>query len=305
MRKILFHSYGSKHCVDGFGAAYAAYKTFGDNAQYIGVTHLTKEDYAARVNLPEINKGDEVYILDFAYPQEILEEWMDKGAVIVLLDHHKGNQESLINLSIVKGELDTFFDDDASKAYFDLNKSGAQLAWEYFNPDKPTPDLIKYIADRDLWRKALPYTEEVHRALSTFPQDFEVWDTLANLPNYVSFMRKIGEPIWQAHCKEVDDLIKTATWKNLLGYQVLATNTSNYSLVSDALNKICRENPDTPFAVNYRIVDGKMKFELRSVGDFNVQQIAKQIGGGGHHNAAGALVELIEKNHDLIKDFLL
>jgi oligoribonuclease NrnB/cAMP/cGMP phosphodiesterase (DHH superfamily) len=266
--KVLFHSYGNgKHCPDGFAAAYSAWKKLGDEAQYIPCEYQKPA--------PEINEGDRVYLVDFSYPRDALLE-MSKIAEIKVLDHHKTAKEALLGLDF---------------ALFDMNKSGAQLAWEFWH-DSPVPDLINYVGDRDLWTKQLPHTEEVHRALQTFPQDFVVWDTLVSLPNYVDFMRRIGEPIYQSHIKAVEELVESADWKELEGYKILCTNTSNYSLVSDALNLICKRTPETPFAANYRPdKEGRIKFELRSVGDFDVSAIASSLGGGGHKNAAGCAVD--------------
>jgi oligoribonuclease NrnB/cAMP/cGMP phosphodiesterase (DHH superfamily) len=267
--KVLFHSYGKgKHCPDGFAAAYACWRYWGDRAQYIPCEYQKPA--------PQIDEGDTVYIVDFSYPRDVL-IGMAEIATVRVLDHHKTAQEALLGLNF---------------ALFDMTKSGAQLAWEFWFPNTPVPDLISYVGDRDLWLKQLPHTEEVHRALQTFPQDFWVWDTLASLPNYVDFMQRIGTPIYQAHMKAVEELIITADWKELLGHKILCTNTSNYSLVSDALNIICKRNPDTPFAANYRVDrDGRIKFELRSVGEFDVSAIATSLGGGGHLNAAGCAVD--------------
>lgn len=281
--KVLFHSNGNgKHCPDGFAAAYAMWKCFGDKAEYIPCVYQQSP--------PEIQGSDEIFLVDFSYPRDVLEAWADVVYVdgsLVVLDHHKTAQESLSGG--IRG----------ADIQFDMNRSGAQLAWGYFEGQPPEPDLISYVADRDLWKKELPHTEEVHRALMTFPQDFEVWDTLANLPNYVDFMRRIGEPIYQKHLAEVEELAASAEWKEVAGHKVLCTNTINYSLVSDALNLICERHPEAPFAVNYAWKPQKdnepfryerMKLELRSIGDFDVSAIAKELGGGGHRNAAGCEV---------------
>ncbi len=226
-----------------------------------------------------------MYLVDFSYPRNELLA-MSQIAQVKVLDHHKTAKEALLGLGF---------------ALFDMKKSGAQLAWNFWH-DSPTPELINYVGDRDLWLKQLPYTEEIHRGLQTFPQDFLVWDTLANLPNYVEFMRRIGSPIYQEHVKSVEELISTATWKELQGYKILCTNTSNYSLVSDALNLICQRNPETPFAANYRAdKEGRIKFELRSVGEFDVSKIASALGGGGHQNAAGCAVD---PNDERIQPFV-
>jgi hypothetical protein len=60
--KVIYHG---PHCPDGFGAALAVFLKFGNAAQYIPC------DYGG--DIPEIEKGDRVYILDFSFKREILE----------------------------------------------------------------------------------------------------------------------------------------------------------------------------------------------------------------------------------------
>jgi nanoRNase/pAp phosphatase (c-di-AMP/oligoRNAs hydrolase) len=40
-------------------------------------------------------------------------------------------------------------------------------------------------------------------------------------------------------------------------------------------------------ATCYHDTEGRLKVSLRSIGDYDVNEIAKQFGGGGHKNAAG------------------
>jgi nanoRNase/pAp phosphatase (c-di-AMP/oligoRNAs hydrolase) len=268
MIKVLFHSYGDgKHCYDGFGAAFVAWIQFRNEAQYIPCVYQQPA--------PEVNPGDIVYIFDFTYPRETLLAWSEIATVHVL-DHHKSAQAALDGLDF---------------AEFDMERSGAQMVWDEFVADgHGRPPIIDYIADRDLWRKKLPHTEEVSRALASFPFDFEVWYTLANLPNYVDFMRRIGEPLQKAHEEAVQRLAETAYLKDFGGYTVQTIRTDHYNLVSDALNLLCKMHPETPFAVNFYPKEDGLKYELRSIGDFDVSEVARRFGGGGHKNAAGCFI---------------
>jgi uncharacterized protein len=283
---ILFHSYGDgKHCPDGFAAAYAAWKHFGDEAAYIPCVHQQEP--------PCLDEFDEVYFVDFCYPYDVMKEITKNVEFVCVLDHHKSAMEQCRRvLNFGKTGMLRFAE----------NKSGAELTWEHFFPTKPVLPLIRYVSDRDLWKKQLPFTEEVHRALSSFPQDFVVYDTLAQLPDYVEFMRRVGEPLYQKHLEDVSKLAKSCRTKLLADFIILCTSTGNSSLVSDTLNLLCRRNPDVAFAANYHQahVGAKVKFELRSVGDFDVSFIAALFGGGGHKNAAGFEVDA---NDERLKGF--
>jgi oligoribonuclease NrnB/cAMP/cGMP phosphodiesterase (DHH superfamily) len=148
---VLYHA----NCQDGFGAAWAARDFFGDSATYIPVQYGDP--------LPEMPDGSAVYIVDFSYDRATLEALSTRVEKLVVLDHHK----------TAKAELDGL-----PFATFDMNKSGAVLTWEYFNPGEPPPALLLYIQDRDLWRWKLPDSREISAALTLEPRDFRHWDRL-------------------------------------------------------------------------------------------------------------------------------
>src|SRR3989344_3599696 len=59
---VLYHS----NCTDGFGGAWAAWKKFGDKAEYIGVIHQTP--------VPKGLKNKCIYSVDFTYPEPIVKK---------------------------------------------------------------------------------------------------------------------------------------------------------------------------------------------------------------------------------------
>jgi hypothetical protein len=261
--KVLYH----RSCNDGFGAAYCAWTVLGDSAEYIAVSYGETP--------PTINQGDRVYVVDFSYPREVMLSWEKLASELVVLDHHKTAQEALLGLSF---------------ATFDMNKSGAVLAWEYWHPNEPIPTLIQYVQDRDLWRKELTLSDQVFVMLRSFKKEFEVWDALAHLSSddFLSLSRMIGTPILEKRQHDVEAIASTYTWTELGGYKIPAVHTSRPDLASDLGHHLCKLIPEAPFsAVCWPDRNGKTKWGLRSVGEFDVSQIAQQFGGGGHKNAAG------------------
>jgi hypothetical protein len=82
---VLYHA----SCHDGFSAAYAAWKKFGESAKYIAVND--------RINFPEyIPEGSEVYLLDFAFRKNVIDNLRTKVKKLVILDHHMTVQEDLM-----------------------------------------------------------------------------------------------------------------------------------------------------------------------------------------------------------------
>lgn len=149
---VLYHA----NCDDGFGAAWAAWKTLGEEAIYLPVKYGDA--------LPEIEVGSQVFIVDFSYPRDAL-KYLAERCKVVVLDHHKTAQEELEGLPF---------------AEFDMDRSGAGMMWDYFNSSLNRPPLIDHIEDRDLWRFALDGTKQASSGLRSYPMDFHVWDSFAH-----------------------------------------------------------------------------------------------------------------------------
>ncbi|MEZ0369375.1 MAG: hypothetical protein ACAI44_09850 [Candidatus Sericytochromatia bacterium] len=251
-RYILYHG----GCPDGFGAAYAAWKKFGDEAEYIPVRHGFPP--------PELAAGSEVYIIDFAYARQILIEMAEKHRLKVL-DHHRTAQADLQGLDF---------------AEFDMGRSGAVLSWNHFHPQAEVPMLLRYVQDQDLWQWALPDSHAICTALSIYPFDFAVWGALE-----LETLRAEGAIVLRYKQQLVDQLSQKVDWIKILGQRVPAVNTPLFA--SELGNQLCLQHKDAPFAACYADLDGRRKFSLRSIGENDVAAVAAHFGGGGHRNASG------------------
>ena len=253
---VLYH----QPCYDGFGAAYAAWKALGYKAKYVPVSYGSPP--------PEIPRGSHVYIIDFSYSREILLDMKSRFATLFVLDHHKTAQEALKGLDFT---------------IFDMNRSGAMMAWNHWHPNVTPPQLIRHLEDRDLWRFKLPGTEEICAAIWSYPLDFEVWDKfdintlILEGKSIARFRTQIVEMICkQAYLREVPE-----------GYEIPVVNATAFW--SEVGHKLIEMYPDHPFVASwYRQKDGKQLWQLRSkIGGFDVGDYAKKFGGGGHPSAAG------------------
>ena len=255
---VLYHH----HCDDGFGAAYAAWKALGAGASYVPVLHGEPP--------PDMPSGSRVVIVDFAYPRDTLVDMAQRMASVQVLDHHKTAQEDLVGLPF---------------AHLDMTKSGAVLSWEYWHPNEPLPELLRYVEDRDLWRFALPNTHEVTAALETYARDFDLWDRLS-----IPALAEEGRPILRFIRQNVSRMAERARFQDIAGYSVPVVNASLFT--SDVLDELAHRFPTAPFAASYfDRGDGKRQWGLASVGSFDVSRIAKQFGGGGHKNRSGFVEE--------------
>ena len=260
------------NCLDGFGAAWAVRNALGENVEfYKGIFQQPP---------PEVN-GVDVILVDFSYKKEVLENMLETAASITILDHHISAEEDLSAL-LKSGKIN---------GLFDMNKSGAMLAWLWFNPDQPPPELIKYIQDRDLWQFKLNGTREINAALSSYPYDFKLWDKLmASDKHALERLKRDGEAIERKLQKDIKELIASGVRRMIIaGYDVPVLNVSS-AYVSDAGHIM---SINEPFAACYWDHPDGRSFSLRSSEDgIDVAAVAKKYGGGGHKKAAGFTVEI-------------
>jgi oligoribonuclease NrnB/cAMP/cGMP phosphodiesterase (DHH superfamily) len=260
MISVLYHG----NCADGFGAAWAAWKCFGDAAQYRPVQYGSP--------LPEIADGSEVFILDFSYPRATLDALAARCDLHVL-DHHKTAAAALAS---------------APYARFDMDKSGAVLTWEALH-GTPVPLLLQYVQDRDLWRWALPDSREVSAALWAYPMEFALWDQVATaIEDYgISDLVLEGCAIRRYMEQQTAMICDQSRLEPVGGWTVPVVNAT--SLWSEVGEELLRRYPDAAFAASYYdLGNGLRKWSLRSEDHReDVSAVAKAQGGGGHRNAAG------------------
>ena len=255
------------NCLDGFAAAWAVRNALGDNVEFYKGIHQQPP--------PDVN-GQDVILVDFSYKKDVLENMLKTAASIIIIDHHISAEKDLSEL-LTTGKIN---------GLFDMNKSGAMLAWEWFNPTQQPPKLIEYIQDRDLWVFKLDGTREIHAALSSYPYDFVVWDKLMNSnKDELEALKRDGKAIERRLQKDINELIASGVRRmNIAGYNVPVLNAPS-AYISDAGHIM---SIGEPFAACYWDHRDGRSFSLRSSEDgIDVTEVAKKYGGGGHKKAAG------------------
>lgn len=269
---ILYHA----NCNDGSTSALAAWLKFGDEGhRYIAVTH-------GKPPPPEV-AGQDVLIVDFSYPRDILLAM--KARSILILDHHISAQKDLTQPFPANSHI---------TAHFDMNRSGAMITWQYFFPDAPIPLLIKLIQDRDIWINAYPQSPFLTYGLTVFSTDFRDWKTLIDQPAILDKTIEAGESIFDYMHKQIARIKVNRKIHSIAGFKVPVVNAPSF-MVSDLLHEILNDEPTAPFAAAYNdIIDqGLRNYSLRSENHReDVSVIAKKYGGGGHRNAAAFTVPL-------------
>lgn len=273
---VLYHA----NCTDGWTAAWAAWKKFGDSAEYLPATYQSGEVFDVA--------GREVYFLDYCPEPHELQNYRNFAESIVVLDHHKSAKEACD-----KFDFSSFFWDTPNPPcsrfdrFFDLARSGAHMAWDYFHPGKECPALVDYVEDRDLWRWLLPHSRTISSALSSYAHgDFALWSSLADQIDFDGDdLINEGRAIERVRAIDIAAYKQNSMRGSFAGHQNVPIVNVAGNIVSEVLNELATKDF---FAVGWsQMSDGVFRYSLRSKGDFDVAAIAARFGGGGHKNAAG------------------
>lgn len=279
---VIYH----KNCLDGFGAAFAVWKSeLPSKLHFIPMDYNEREEFIAKIKAtPEDWKGKEFVIVDFSFSVDDTTYLIGISSKLIWLDHHKTAFDSWCGETyLTSGESVYQYVDSDTTIRLNNNKSGAVLAWEYFNPHKSVPDFILYIQDRDLWRWTMVETKAVTKALSELDQDFEVWNRFVW---NIDALDQKGQTIELYYNKQLLRSIEaTKESCQILGNVGLCCNLPPM-FASEAGHVLARES-GTFGATWFKDKDGNIKWSLRSIGDYDVSAIARSFGGGGHKNAAG------------------
>jgi hypothetical protein len=279
MRPLVIYHGG---CRDGFAAAWAA---------SCALRGRGGADYHAGYygQPPPDVRGREVYVVDFSYPRETLEQMHADAAWLIVLDHHKTAQAAMEGLSFAR---------------FDMNRSGAGMTWDWFARETgevtdTRPWLIDYVEDRDLWRHALPHSHEVNAWIGSLAFDLAAWD--AAHADMAQDAVEVGDPLRAAVIKGkaiiaktqqyVREVSKNARRVSFAGFDNIPLVNAPQVDISELLDHL---GQGEPIAMGWwQRADGVFQYSLRSrePSEVDVSEIAKRYGGGGHKRAAGFQVE--------------
>ena len=282
------------NCADGCTAAWAVWKRFGEDCEYVAANYGDAP--------PDVDNRD-VIIVDFSYKRAVLLEMAEAARSVFLLDHHKTAAEDLkgflgpmgYNPDVLAQQYDEQRIPPIS-VLFDMERSGAGMAWDFFHPDTQRPAFVSHVEDRDLWRFAMPWTREVHAAMSAYPFSFSAWEEIASTP--LRELVEQGAAIDRKHKRDIETLVPIHKRYMVIGGHRVPVANLPMTMTSDAGNLMCTQPMDGVgdadwcaekplFAACYWDTPKGRVFSLRSVGDFDVSAIAAKYGGGGHKNAAG------------------
>jgi hypothetical protein len=263
--------YHGRECPDGFAAALAAWIFYDGQAEFLSLDH---GDVKSVADLPSLT-GRAIYILDFSFSPEIMRSIEERAAKLVLLDHHKSAADKLVG-----------FVSRCGYVHFDLKKSGARLAWEFFLPAQPLPDLVRFVEDRDIWVWQYPQSAGFLAALDMEPLEFSRWREITGfdavrLAKYVERGQAMDEKFSKL-ASGIAEAAQAITFNGVNGLMVNAPGVF-HSLVGDLLSR-----QSGTFALMWSVdKSGLIKVGLRSQPGFDCIALAESMHGGGHAQACG------------------
>ena len=265
---VLYHG----DCIDGFGAAWAAWRKLGDAAEYVPVSHG---------NPPPDVTGRRVTIVDFSYRREVLLKMAEKAISLEVVDHHKTAQEDLAGLPF---------------CIFDMTRSGAVLSWRHFHPDTEVPTLLLHVQDKDLWTWKMEGSAAITCGLRAYPFDFSRWSGwVDDWQVGRADLYKEGDAILRYQAEVVKRVLDSAFEIELAGHKVRCANTP--ILQSEVAGTLAEGRS---FGVAYFESGGRRFYSLRSRdGGVDVADLAGRFGGGGHAKAAGFSVDVADLTPEL------
>lgn len=289
-RIVIYHG----NCADGFTAAWVAKKYFDEIRK--NVDEELPEFFAAIYGNPPPDVVDkEVYIVDFSYRCNVMQDIIADAYSVVVLDHH---QTAEADLKSLEGQYPL----EKYECTFDMKRSGAMIAWNYFFSDIDPPYMLERVQDRDLWKFKFDDTRPLNSYLFSKEYTWENWDRLMASEfkedsHCIVTWIAAGKAIDEKHLKDIKELLKVCTRKmdflesmdehGHSKYIRIPVANVPYTMGSDAADILAKENNPPVAAYYYDTPEGR-NFGFRSIGDYDCSILAKYLGGGGHKNAAGA-----------------
>ena len=201
-------------CFDGIAAAWVCWKFFG------GEVDLQPIQYGDPI---AIDKSRMTYILDFSLKVDVIRA-MDSHN-LVILDHHKTAAEDFM-FNTTKEDLAAF----KGIYVFDMNRSGAMMAWDYFFTTQPAPNSIKWVQDRDLWLFEYPVTKLFSMILGAKPLTVENFELAHQM--HVLDVTSLGKLLLEKQQHDVARISKEARVVTIDDYRLFIVN-ANYQFASD------------------------------------------------------------------------
>lgn len=234
-------------------------------------------DYNKQIPLDRIGIDEQVMILDFSFPEEVMQEVFAMTTDVIWIDHHKTVEHKDYGRQLA-GIRDA-----------GIGKAACELTWEFFFPDKALPRAVQLIGDRDTWSwkygSETAYFNEgmkLTQAQPTWPG----WRPLLVLDSRkdVREISQVGATCLRYRSARCSSMLKHYGYEaEVAGHKALCLNF--YGFGSETFG----DNAATYDILAAYVHDGE-KFVVSLYTErahIDVSKYALAQGGGGHRQAAG------------------
>ena len=296
---VIFH----KGCPDGNAAAWVYWRYAKEKGLLDKTEFVPMEAGKYPVDLDVKNKN--VLMMDVCPKRSEIDTIVTTVKNLTILDHHKSGERDVENLEYKNVYVD-----------FDMNRSGCQIAWDYFYPktdnfDDPDqlrssidpvgrPWFIDVIADRDLWKWQVPNSKELGCYLFNLGYYYD-WEKMETLMDFTDQQKEVaievGKTLLLVEERQVDFAVKNAvsTTATIDGveYRVKLVGCS-HTIASEVGNRLTKDEKECDFAAMWRYNPDGDEWWIScrtSKSDIDLSVITRKLGGGGHPKASGFTIK--------------
>ncbi len=299
-----------KSCIDGTMSAAILKEYFKgkDNLVLIPLNHGTSVEEALSKYIPQEGQNfkevSKIWFLDIApkwddllYLQGLRQEKQGYTEVVII-DHHK-TAANIISKFVgkpIEEDKPIRIEYDFITFIYDPSESGASLTYKTLI-DKNIPLIVDIIKDKDIWLWRYENTDEINDFLYMYTDNPDAMkEFLKKDINEIASKSQILSEYKNFIVSKLKD-----SWSNSPLYitindkKIPAINSPIFQ--SELGSLIAKEHG---IACLFYITADFVKLSFRSI-DGSARAIAESLGGGGHDNAAGAIID----KETFFKNFLI
>ena len=228
--------------------------------------------YGRPIPVELVTHGERVVIVDYTMPPDVMAALFERTRDIIWIDHHRSALSAQYPIK--------------PDGILALDKAACELTWDFFNPNKPTPEAVSLTADKDIWtwRHGLrtAHFNEGMRIQDSRP-DSEIWTRLlAEDPELMASIIEQGATCLQYRNAICSDYVRQFGFETeFCGFRSIAVALQYFG--SDTFGPLM-DAYDIGITFAFTGAGWAVTLFSREV---DVGRLAEQHGGGGHRLAAG------------------
>lgn len=237
--------------------------------------------YAKNIDLSDLKPTDKIVIVDFSFKPEIINKMLEVTQDIIWIDHHASAQGYKYNKEL-----------EGLRDFKDKSRSGCELAWNYFYPNKKMPLSVMLVGDYDAWKHKTKgdstgfFNSLMANKLDISDSSSIVYKLIKD-ENLTQKMVEDGKKIEEYKMGRASDVVTKfgypCTITGFEKYKAFACNALRGSLEFG----IKMQEYDICIAYMHGYKGFTVSFYTEDRTGLDASVIAKSFGGGGHKGAAG------------------